>query len=437
MTRSISTGVNQRYFVVICLMLFFPTVSFGRKCAYQNPDEFIKSRDLIFKGKVIDYQRFLLNIPIADDKTETLLNVLKEISTPEEFSKSYEKYFHDPSLLREGIENHVKYKMITSFKGPALEVINVTIRGRPAIGEEKMIFAGGNLIEGYSSGFCAGYPYYATQNDVNLEYQAALDQYRREREQFADQLNVSPRNVGLLRRQAGFFFRYRDLGEVEAAYRELAWHYPHDPSGFIGLANVALNRGVDVYQVDKRKNLFEQALKGYRDVLQYDSSNRAARHGETLALLYLERWPELMWDSRNRDFSDYQNYNGESIAFFAGNQLVGAKFRNAKLYGFDFSNADLRGADFSGAEIGNCNFSNAKLDGAVFRRANIQNNNRFAGATLRRANFDSATFKQVDFSYANLYRANFINAEDCYYYKSTWPAGFSRKTSGMKSCEGK
>lgn len=437
MTRSISTGLIQRYFVVICLMLFFPAVSFGKKCAYPNPDEFVKSHSLIFKGKVIDFQRFLLNKPIADDKTETLLNVLKEISTPEEFSKSYEKYFNDPSLLREGIENHVKYKMITSFKGPALEVINVTIRGRPAIGEEKMIFAGGNLIEGYSSGYCAGYPYYATQNDVNLEYQAALDQYRREREQFANQLNASPHNVGLLRRQAGFYLRYRDLGEAEAVYRELAWHYPHDPSGFIGLANVALNRGVDVYQADKRNNLFERALKGYRDVLRYDPGNRAARHGETLALLYLERWKELMRDSRNRDFSDYQNYNGESIAFFAGSQLIGAKFRNAKLYGLDFSNADLRSADFSGAEIGNCNFSNAKLDGAIFRQAHIQNNSRFARARLRKASFDSAILEQVDFSHANLSRANFINAEDCSYSKSTWPAGFSRKTSGMKHCGGK
>jgi len=366
------------------------------------------------------------------------------------------------------------------YKGPILDEIEVN-NYSDDIGKETMVFAYGDLREGYRSVRCAGSSYFYPDNEANRRpYQAALNKYRSHRDRLTTALRLSPHNAKLLKQQGAFYLQYHDFDAAEWSYLELRWH-SQDLMGIFGLADVKLNRALYDYPKDK-KNLYEQALTAYRSVLKIAPNNHVARHGETLALLYLDRWSEV--DKNIRDFSDFVYFNSasrydfgedESMDFFVGRNLHRANFRNAKLYRVNFSRTNLRNADFSGADVSGCDFTGATLTQAIFHQLQNSNKTKFSGANLQRADFTRAELESADFNNANLQDVNFTesrleksdfsnadlrgsnmskanlhgsllakakikktkftNAKACGSYETTWPVGFDPIAAGVKICE--
>jgi len=457
-----SYSVRQRFPLCLVLGVLFmlgkPTVGLATMCAALTPDETIQSSNLIFKGKVIDVKLLIDGKIIINDEIEKIwfrrpfsledkALELKAHLRPQ-FNNYFWEHFNDLRYL-------TKYAILTSYKGPAFATIEVkSFKGLHYVGEEETVFAVGKLKEGYSSYQCNGFSYWWASDKGDPSYQAALDGYRIKREQLTTALQSSPHNAALLKAQGKFYLQYHDFDSAEWAYWELRLHYPEDVAGLVGLANVKFDRAQHKSNINQ-KALYEQALAGYEAILKIDPNNRAVRHSKILALLYLGRWSEV--DKNARDFSGYLNEENheKSIDFFAGKNLAGANFRNAKLSNFNFSKADLHDADFSGASLINCDFTGATLDNAKFHNLHESYKTKFIGAKLQHADFKEAKIEEVDFSKADLRDADFSkatleasqlakaklnnakfrNAKVCGTDATTWPTGFDLHRAGVKTCK--
>ncbi|GAB6141681.1 hypothetical protein JCM14076_24100 [Methylosoma difficile] len=390
-------------------------------CGDSTPEELIRETDLIFKGKVIGTKiLFLDKYDITDgfekistqseiDKSFNYQELIKLIK-PYVNAKDFQKLTENPHfILKELISSRTKFKMLVLYKGPIVDEIEVeSASGK--IGEENMVFAYGNLREGFKGGRRQGFSYFYPSNEANrLRYQNALDVYREKREQLTTALQLSPHNLALLREQGAFYLQYHDLNSAQWVYQELRLHHPKEVAGLVGLAEVKFHRTFrKAYFDNKAKTEFEQVLTDYQNILKIDRNNHAARHGETLSLLYLERGSEV--DKNVRDFSGYVNYSEKTNDFFAGRNLVGANFRNAQLSDFNFSKADLRHADFSGASLWNCDFTGAMLANASFRNLQKAHRTKFISANLQHADFTGAKLEDMDFHKADLKGADFTEA---------------------------
>lgn len=470
-----------------CVLLFIPSLGWATTCADSIPEELIRETDLIFKGKVIDTKKLFLNKFDITDAFEKIwarndidrwnkYQALAKIMKPYVDAKNSQKLAEQPEFfVRELIYPRTTFKVLVPYKGSIVDEIEVEgISGE--IGEEEMVFAYGNLREGYRSGRCMGFSYfYSGDKTYRQRYQAALDSYRNHWERLATALRRSSHNADLLKEQGALFLQYHDFDAAQWSYAELRWHHPKDLAGIVGLADVRLNRAHDEDDNNK-KSLYEQAVTVYRNVLELAPDHHAARHGETLALLYLERWPEI--GKNVRDFSDYEYFKfGEDGAmnFFVGRNLVGANFRNVNLYGVNFSRTNIRHADFSGASISRSNFTGATLTRAAFRDVKFYDT-KFTGAKLQHADFTKANLEHTDFSNVNLQGANFTqarifqtnfshadlrgadlsktelygdnlwdnaklnntkfnDAKNCNISKTTWAIGFDPVAAGMKACK--
>lgn len=479
-------------FILIIILAFLgkPTVGLASMCIDWTPDQLIRETDLIFKGKVIGSKiLFLDKFDVTDafkriwsrndidewGKSQELLKAVKPYADAKDFNELAGK----PDFWRDFIYSRTTFKILVPYKGPILDEIEIEIENHSGdIGEEKMVFAYGNIREGYRSVRCTGSSYFYPDNETNRQpYQAALDNYRNHRDRLASALSQSPHNAELLKEQGALYLQYHDFDVAQWSYAALRWHHPNDWSGLIGLADVTLNRATHDYPKDK-KSLYEQALTTYRSVLKLAPNNHAARHGETLALLYLDRWSEV--DKNARDFSGYIYFKGvgehdESMDFFVGRNLSRASFRNAKLYHVNFSRTALSHADFSGADVSSCDFTDATLTQAIFHELHDSYNTKFVGAKLQRADFTKATLESADFSHANLQGAKFIearltnanlntadlrwadlskaelygnswgnakisktkftDAKACGFDATSWPVGFDLNAAGIKACK--
>ncbi|MDD5273440.1 MAG: pentapeptide repeat-containing protein [Methylovulum sp.] len=461
-TRQYSVNWLSTLFIVLALQ-GKPTLVLATMCKDSTPEELVSEADLIFKGKVIGSKKFFLGkFDITDEYKKILSQTeidwdnkwqkLAKSIKPYVNAKDYQKLTESPALLNELIYSRTKFKVLVSYKGPILDEIEIE-HYSGNIGEEKMVFVHGNLREGYSFGRCTGFAYSYPDNEANRQpYQAALESYHNRWERWITALRLSPHNAKLLKEQGAFYLQYHDFDAAQWSYMELRWHHPKDLAGIIGLADVRLNRALHEYPKDK-KNLYEQALIGYRSVLKIDPNNHTARHGETLALLYLERWSEV--DKNTLDFSGYESGEEELMDFLVGRNLNGANFHNTKLFDVNFSHMDLRNANFSDATVYRCDFTGAKLqradftkavlESADFSNANLQGA-KFIEAQLNNVKFNNADLRGGDLSKAKLYidlwvnakinKTKFTDAKACGFPETTWPVGFDPIAAGIKkTCE--
>ncbi|GAB6141680.1 hypothetical protein JCM14076_24090 [Methylosoma difficile] len=470
---------SSTLFHVLSLLVLLgkPALGLASMCIPFTPDELIQKSDLIFKGKVIEVKILLFDKVIVNEAIEKIwfrsdvkyfdkLNVTLKAINPQNDPDRYKLFYQAPSALHDFVKYQIKYKMLASYKGPVLE--NIVVKrpsvGIVTIGEEEMVFADGDLLKGYRTSRCGGSTYYLAIKDGDLSYKKALDAYRQKQEQLTTALQLSPRNPALLTEQGALYLQYHDFDSAEWAYQELRLHHPKNVAGWVGLTDVKFQRAYDENDKDK-KILYAQTLSDYRNILKIDPNNHAARHGETLSLLYLERGSEVDKNARDfsgyiKDFSGYTQfgnieYEENANDFFAGKNLIGANFRNANLWNFNFSNADLRHTDFTGATLLDCDFTGAILTNATFRNVQYTGGTKFVGAKLQHADFTEAKLEKVDFSHADLQGADFTkaalngsslakakikntkftNANTCGMFATTWPIGFDPHSVGVKTCK--
>ncbi|KJV06603.1 hypothetical protein VZ94_10130 [Methylocucumis oryzae] len=394
----------------------------------------IANKDLIFKGKVEHIDTLFMGKLAKDNQWSTLLKLawgyprwaklLKQAGDrikPTEYNQWLASEFWEETRYR------VKYKVVTAYKAPKLDVIEVETGGKTegrAIGQEEMVFAKGNIKSGYETKRrCFAFSYFWRTDMGDLSYQKVLDSYWLKQQQLASALGLSPHNPRLLYEQGQLYLQYRDLDAAEWSFRELAWYHPNDIAVKVGLTQVDFYRSLTKTDELSKKQGYEQALAEFNAILRIAPNNKEARHGQTLALLYLGRTTEVAKNAKDfSEFDDSYKVN-ESINlknFFAGRRLAGANFNRAHLYQFNFTKADLRNANFVGAFIEYCNFTAANLANAKFTGlTNFEDlpseKNNFTKANLRHADFSHASLSRFDFSQADLTGTNFSNANlvDC------------------------
>jgi uncharacterized protein YjbI with pentapeptide repeats len=330
-------------------------------------------------------------------------------------TENYQHLTQHPYDYHYFINDRTKFKTLVSYKG--LERKEIEVNGDYGkTGEEKTVFADGNLASGYYYNQCGGLHYRWASEQDDPSFQAALDAYRMKREKLATALEKSPHNADLLREQGAFFMQFHNFDEAEFTYFELQEHHPKNLSGTVGLIDVRLHRaaveykyGIEDKEMATKKARYEEMLSDYRKILKIDRNHLAARHGESLALLYLGRWSEI--DKKARDFSGYQSsFEEQSKNAFAGRNLAVANFRNAKLDDFNFSGSDLSHADFSGASINNCDFTGTRLSHAKFQNLIGAYAAKFRDAKLQQPDFSGADLSNADFVGTHLHKVNFSHA---------------------------
>lgn len=336
-----------RLLITVMILAGIPLTANACKCGYPEPDEYVASIDLIFKGKVL-------------------------------------------SITSEG--KHIggmraKFKMLTSYKGVERQTIEVNYV--PDSGsscgwhfkenEEVTVFAVGDSTQGFKTHLCVMIPYANAMAHHDMKFQSAIEAYRAKR----SALLKPPVTVKRLREQAAFFTEHLDYEDAEAVFNKLLAKQPKDIDALINRANIRYGL--------KR---YEQALADYRTVLNLDAKHQAARHGKILTLLKLGRMNEL--EAQDRDFSGYNNLHDESKLSFAGLDLTGANFSHAQFSNTDFSGANLTNADFSKVNTLKCNFTNAKLSQAKFHKGYLHGA-RFDNAVLDNADFSNADMEGVFF----------------------------------------
>ena len=358
-------------------------------CWRPSPEEYLSAASLVFRGTVLSVEEASAQAPLPPGAGSVTLRGRQ-------------------SGMR------AKFKIAVSFKGPVREEVEIRYTASDgancgshfSVGENVTVFASGSTKTGFTTSMCLMIPYDSHTRRGDNRYAAALDQYRTRRDAFLADLRKEGPKEEVLREQAAFFVRYKDLEDADDAFSHLLQRKPHDVAALVG-------RGSVRYAAAR----YDEALADYRAAIAVDPASSDARRGRTLSLVKLGRVQELAPD--DRDFTAFNSGYGQRVSF-ANADLLGAKFRGATLNGVDFSGADLRGADFSSANLHTCNFSGARLAGAKFDSLKGSYNTTFQQATLEYSSFkgahlfhvklDGAVLDKADFSKARLESTSLENA---------------------------
>jgi uncharacterized protein YjbI with pentapeptide repeats len=440
--------------VFILLLIGSHSSAIASICFVPQPQEFLANTSLIFEGVVVSVE------PIPTPPP------LQQVEGPSGSPRP-----RTVSILGIGRPMIARFKIGTVIKGRANGVVAIKYyepNGRNLgttfrAGDTATVYAAGNERQGYFTDGCMmdatverGVPaqgsFGTIQQVMGLPvpkveprrnpYAVELENYRASRDAFARTRAQQGASEQLLRDEALFFMKYRDLEEAEKALSELLALRPSDVFALLG-------RGKMRYHDAN----YDEALEDFRAVLDLDGKNTDAIKHLAHALVQSGRQHEIK--TGQWDLSDFRPEPARQYDF-SGLDLRGASFRNVQLASPDFSDANLTGADFTGANIVNGNFSGADLTDVKFEKLRYFSGNKFSASKLERtsfkntavagANFDDATLSRVDFSSSSIERSDFrrgrltdVNLKGaCYYTRFStnhWPQGFDIQAAGATICE--
>lgn len=289
-----------------------------------------------------------------------------------------------------------RFRVVTPLKGPRADEMVVgyvasdgaNCGTRFEVGKEVVVFASGTSKRGFFTSMCHGFR--------SNTFEAKLQDYVRGRDALVERTSTARPAIADLRDLASFFERYHDLEEAEESYGRLLELAKDDIDASAGRARIRFALAD-----------FAPALEDFQAVLRQRPDDVAARRGETLALVRLNRVAEIHPDAR--DFTGLDSGYRRQVSF-AASQLPGAIFREANLNGISFNGADLTGADFSNARFHTCDFAGAQLGGASFDDVKSAYNTSFEGARLEYATFRGAYLQMVNLNKALLHGVDFAGA---------------------------
>lgn len=116
-----------------------------------------------------------------------------------------------------------------------------------------------------------------------------------------------------------------------------------------------------------------------------------------------------------------------SSSYYGEGDLSGFRFEQSTFDNSDFSYSTLIGLNIHGGSYRQANFEYANLSKADFSKV------RFAGTSFSHADLSNARLMEVDFSSANLDEAKLSGL--CFDATSKWPPGFDPLVAGAKLCK--
>lgn len=358
----------------VALWLLLPLPASACSCATPDPDEFLASSPLVFRGKVTSTE------PVDPPRADA----------------------GDVRSRRRSTRMRAGFRVDKLWKGPASEEVElVYFEGSGAscdwtfrVGQEVTVFAWKTDAGTYTTGLCSMRLTAHPDPRGESPYERVLKSYAATLEGLEQRLRGNPGDVQLLMERAMLFVRYQDHERAEAAFGRLLAVAPRDLAGIVG-------RGEVRYQTRQ----YEAALADFDLALAVSPRHPQAQKGRAMTLVSMGRSEQL--GAQDRDFSGFQNHKSLSLA---GLDLRGASFQGARLGSVDFTGADLRGADFSWADLHKVNFTNAQLERAKFDDLQRGDYSIFKGAVASAASFRRAQLSYVQFGGAVLAGAEFEGA---------------------------
>jgi tetratricopeptide (TPR) repeat protein len=247
------TWLSSIKIAMLIVLVNLPAIVFATSCWDPEPEEYLASTSLIFKGTVISVETLIpqvvLDIGIA--------NI-------------------DPDKLRRVLKQRTKFRVAISYKGSVLDEVNID-GGNFVVGEKVTVFANGNLKDGFTTHMCTMMPYHSAISQGDMRFQLAIEAYRDKRNALAKVLQENPTNQKLLLEQALFFVKYNDDEQAESVFTQILLVNPKDVNALVGRADIRYKLAY-----------YETALADYRAALQIGSNNQEAKYGEEQTLLKLK-----------------------------------------------------------------------------------------------------------------------------------------------------
>lgn len=365
----------------LAALAYLPLQAIACSCWHPEPEEYLASARLVFKGKVISVDSGNLALgalpPGAGGVT---------IRGPQSGMRA-------------------RFKIDKLWKGNATEEVDVSYTASDGancgwsfkVGQDVTVFAGASAPGIYSTSMCMMIPFASYTGQGDTRYTNALTAYRARLDGLNQKLLGDPSDVRALRDRAMLFAQYKDFAEADSAYGQVLEVSPRDLPAVLGRANAR-------YETMQ----YDGALSDFNLALAIQLRHPEAQRGRTMTLVKMGRSEQL--GVLDRDFSGFDSGYTQRVSF-AGLDLRGANFKGAKLSRVDFSGADLRGADFSEANMHTVNFTDARLERARFDRLKSGYSTSFKGATAQFASFKKANLFTAKFDDAVLVKADFDGAK--------------------------
>lgn len=369
------------YVALLAMLALLPLEALACSCWHPDPDEYLSSARLVFKGRVLSVN--------ADDAAQRALPAGAAGVTIRGPQSSMQARFHIEKLWKGSAPDEVDVSYVESDGANCGWSFKVA--------QEVTVFAGSSVSGVYGTNMCLMIPFASYTGQGDTRYTDALTAYRARLDGLDQRLLKNPVDREALAERAQLFVRYGDFAEADEAFGKLMAIVPRDVSAIVGRANAR-------YQTEQ----FEGALADFDLALSLKPGDAQAQHGRTLTLVKMGKPQRL--GPKDRDFTGFDSGYAKRYSF-AGLDLRGASFKGAQLNSVDFTGADLRGADFSDANFHTVNFNDAKLERAKFDGLKGSYKSTFRGATAQLASFRKANLFHVSFEDAVLVKADFEGAK--------------------------
>lgn len=369
------------YLALLAALMLLPLQVLACSCWHPEPDEYLSSARLVFKGRVLSVD--------AGGAAQGALPAGAAgvtIGGPQSGMRA-------------------KFQIEKLWKGVAPGEVDVSYTASDGgncgwsfkVGQEVTVFADSPAPGVYGTSMCMMIPFASYTRQGDTRYTDALAAYRARLDALDQRILMNSADREALRERAQLFVRHKDFADADEAFGKLLAVVPRDVPAIVGRGNAR-------YQTAQ----FDGALADFDLALLLKPGDAQAQRGRTLTLVRMGKPQQL--GAKDKDFTGFDTGYAKSYSF-AGLDLRGASFKGAKLNSVDFTGADLRGADFSDANFHTVNFNDAKLERAKFDGLRGSYQSTFRGAAAQFASFRKANLFHVSFEDAVLVKADFEGAK--------------------------